>query len=153
MKTELLLNHLKRFIVLTIQIGLVGLLIAGGVWILRELDDATTAKPTSEQIQAASIQNISVDDYVHERCDLWSACQSWSDVRKDCATAGDFSNCVSIKLGHRDTNILAGNGGAEFICRENGDVRNLPKQSVSSALQCLMYVLKELRDSGRRQGR
>ena len=83
----------------------------------------TLSQPGPEMIQAISHMNYKNGDIyenVKVLCTLKSFCEDWSKVRQDCSTAGDYRNCMVIKLGDAQNKFLDSRGGADGICKTDG---------------------------------
>ena len=72
---------------------------------------------------------ISNDELTSRLCHTNSVCLKFSDARLSCATAGNFNNCVSVKMGDSDY-ALTGQ------CNNDGSMK-FDKDLVPSELQCL----------------
>ncbi len=67
-------------------------------------------------------------------CHVKSLCAQYSIARQQCAVAGNFDNCVSVKMG----NDLQSVG----MCTNEGGLLNSPTD-LPSAMQCLFSVAGE----------
>ena len=64
-------------------------------------------------------------------CVAWNACQDYSSARQACAVAGDFTNCVRVKVGD---NLDISD------CRNDGSLIEEPPD-MPNRLQCMFYRL------------
>ena len=57
-------------------------------------------------------------------------CRKYASSRQDCAVAGDFQNCLQIRMG----------GEMRFVseCTNDGGIKNLNTDSMPSMLECIM---------------
>lgn len=67
-------------------------------------------------------------------CRLVSICSKFATVRQDCATAGNFDNCVKIKLGEEKFSETT-------YCTADGRLNYTPSIPVPSKLACLIGSL------------
>jgi hypothetical protein len=67
-------------------------------------------------------------------CSLRSICSKYAQVRQACATAGNYNNCVSIKMDADQWRVGS--------CSNDGDVVVLgPKDDMPSGLECFFMSL------------
>jgi hypothetical protein len=86
---------------------------AVGVWL-------SEPPPTPEQVaaskaaDAAATKRHQLEAAEQERenfiCDLVNACKKYATVRQECAVAGNFKNCVNIKMGRDDWSYCSDDG-------------------------------------------
>jgi hypothetical protein len=81
-------------------LSLVGCLFLGGVY---GLIFNNIYLPYIKTIE--SNKNTELNDYPGTPCHIQMICSKYSAVRQQCAVAGDFNNCVAIKIG-RDTRFI-----------------------------------------------
>jgi hypothetical protein len=79
-----------------------------------ELEVATKARKEQEAITAL-------------RCKAKSICKKYGTVRQECATAGNYNNCLRIKMGSEAYGYIG-------MCTEEGGVAD----SVPNAAECLL---------------
>ena len=65
-------------------------------------------------------------------CGAWNVCQDYSSARQACAVAGDFNNCLRVKLGDSIVSIAD--------CRNDGTLIDEPPD-MPGRLQCMLYRL------------
>jgi hypothetical protein len=46
-----------------------------------------------------------------ELCQIKLVCRQYYSARQECAVAGNFDNCVQIKIGNKDTSFCTNDGG------------------------------------------
>jgi hypothetical protein len=69
-----------------------------------------------------------------ELCKLRAICVSYSRARQDCATAGDFNNCINVKMGYDFSQVNN--------CTNDGDILySLYSPQMPSKLQCQLRLL------------
>jgi hypothetical protein len=61
-------------------------------------------------------------------CRQIEACEKYADVRQQCATAGDFGNCIKVKMGDESAQLIGG-------CTNDGKSL-IPKEDVPNPLRC-----------------
>ena len=61
-------------------------------------------------------------------------CTKYRDVRQQCAIAGDFNNCVNVKMGSEPTYRL--------ICTNDGElISSVEKADMPSEIECLLRTV------------
>jgi hypothetical protein len=63
-------------------------------------------------------------------CALWRICSEYQTLRNQCATAGDYDSCMSIKFG------TAGYSSAKTNCSEDGHINDARANDVNF-IHCL----------------
>lgn len=84
------------------------------------------AKELEEQGRALEEHN----QQIRGLCRLKDICAQFSKVRQECATAGSFNNCISVKMGDE----RYGDVGS---CTNNGNIGSVAPENVPSRLECL----------------
>ena len=77
-----------------------------------------------------------------ELCDIRSICRRNTRARQECATAGDFQNCLQVKLGANDYSQL-------LYCDDDGAVRDTARRNLGIArtpneVECMIRPLVKL---------
>jgi hypothetical protein len=85
------------------------------------------AADVAEQ-EAAQKATSEQDRYL---CHLESVCENYSTVRQDCATAGNFDNCVKVKMGDDDVPLIDS-------CTNDGKLA-YPPEKMPSSLLCFIF--------------
>jgi hypothetical protein len=80
-------------------------------------------------------ENIWTADY-KPLCELKSICQSFSEARQTCATAGSFENCLSVKMGGSKYYQAKGS------CMPNGEITYNATPSFSACVFTGYYAPK-----------
>jgi hypothetical protein len=80
--------------------------------------------PKETPAQAIALQQALDDQSAKERqrnyyCHAATVCRLYSSVRQDCAVAGNFDKCVSVKMGK--------NSDLTYECTEDGSLQNPPR--------------------------
>lgn len=102
--------------------------------------EGTLSQPgeTSAQTEAREKAQAEADAERRARemylCHLKSVCSKYADVRQECATAGSYKTCVSIKMG--DDHDLVDE------CTDAGNV-SYPPDRLPSFARCLSLKLSE----------
>ena len=65
--------------------------------------------------KAQAARDIQVAAYRNELCHVKLVCRNYRSARQDCAVAGNFDNCVSVKIGDKDATYLS-------LCSNDGIV-------------------------------
>jgi hypothetical protein len=92
----------------------------------RKAEEAEQAKETKEAKQARR----------KAYCETADICTKYREVRQECAVAGDFKNCVTVKMGdNMSYAALAMN------CNDNGTVRWEPTNA-PGAVECFFRTLR-----------
>ena len=63
-------------------------------------------------------------------CRLKDICKQYAEVRQDCATAGNFNNCISVKMGDERFGEVAN-------CANDGSIASVTSDNVPSRIDCL----------------
>jgi hypothetical protein len=88
---------------------------------------------TQPSPEASRLEKEEIDRF----CPLKLACSDFYSTRQACAVAGDFNNCMIIKMGMQEYDMVG-------YCDEEGNVRFTP-QNAPSMLSCLSWrVSKKL---------
>jgi hypothetical protein len=74
---------------------------------------APSPRETPAQAQAREAR-AAANELKHSRCRLQSMCEKYGEVRQRCATAGNFDNCIKVKMG--SANI------GKYDCTDDGKV-------------------------------
>ena len=85
-------------------LGLILALSAVAIWLDRtkpppnpdELRAQQAAQQVAQRRREAEVHHEEMERYL---CRVASACKKYSDVRLECATAGNFKTCLRIKMG------------------------------------------------------
>jgi hypothetical protein len=83
----------------------------------------------TEQAEQA-VKHREQSHYKDELCHIKQVCSVYRTARQDCAVAGDFDNCVRVKIGEKDTVEMS-------LCTRDGEINS--KQYVSdmpNAIEC-----------------
>lgn len=64
-----------------------------------------------------------------ELCATKSLCEKYGQARQDCAVAGDFRNCLQVKMGDKDYYQT-------YLCTNDGKVSGVVESDMPSALSC-----------------
>jgi hypothetical protein len=101
----------------------VGCYVVGMIFVLSWIN------PTAEVAAARKVAN----EQNRQLCAASNFCNRYGEMRQACATAGDFDNCLRVKVGDKDTWRV-------HYCTADGGVTNLPPNaSMPNFLQCLYY--------------
>jgi hypothetical protein len=80
------------------------------------------------------LRNVPHDDKSRAFCRASSICQHFAKVRQDCATAGDFTNCIEVKMGRDYSSVDQ--------CDDEGGVAGAEAlKTTPSAFQCFVDKL------------
>jgi hypothetical protein len=71
---------------------------------------------TTEQTEQAA-RDKKNSDYRDELCHVKLACQNYHTARQDCAVAGNFDNCVRVKIGDKDATYTS-------LCTNDGEINS-----------------------------
>ncbi len=92
---------------------------------------------TAEQQQARDLAAQRVRDEQTARqervtslCRAWQTCQDYSSARQECAVAGDFNNCLRIKLGEDIARVSD--------CASDGNLL-YPPSDMPNRLECIVH--------------
>jgi hypothetical protein len=96
---------------------------------------AEAAKQQTEQAEQDAAQEAT-DERNAPLCKQQSICQKYGVTRQECATAGNFDLCVSVKMGDDDFNEISS-------CNNDGSVSDPPDNS-PSYLQCAILGARGL---------
>jgi hypothetical protein len=83
------------------------------------------AKGLAAQAAAAAAQA----EREKELCHLSGECMRYGQARQDCAVAGDFNNCISVKMGSTDVDFAS-------QCTADGKIVDAP-DDLPSQLRCI----------------
>jgi hypothetical protein len=96
--------------------------------------------PTAEQQRAFNEQHQrdrdrakARSDEIRNLCHVKSVCKAYADVRQECAVAGDFNNCVRVKIGDENMDSVP-------YCANDGSISS-PPDNLPSWFDCLAYSL------------
>jgi hypothetical protein len=64
-------------------------------------------------------------------CRVKRACERYGTVRQECATAGDFNNCISVKMGNDADKVGQ--------CVNDGSVALLSTDQMPNAVECFVH--------------
>jgi hypothetical protein len=81
----------------------------------------------SEQLTA---QRRERDEHLRVACRVKRACEQWATVRQECAVAGNFDNCVNIKMEDKTAVLMD-------YCTNDGHMGDRSEEP--SALDCLFH--------------
>lgn len=94
--------------------------------------------PTAQQLQAdaqaeqarkaAEAATVEQERYL---CRLATVCKKFESVRQDCATAGNFGNCIKVKMGDDDAGLIDS-------CTNDGKLLYTPEQ-MPDGLRCFIF--------------
>jgi hypothetical protein len=126
-----------RFVILILGILAV-------VWIAASRPDPVPTE-TPEQTQArilAQEQNASVmqqqaaqrqiaNERTKELCAIKAVCEKYGEVRQQCATAGNYQNCLQIKMGTGDYDKVE-------ACTEDGKPLYITSANMPDAITCFL---------------
>ena len=82
---------------------------------------------------AAVLKNDEMSQYEDALCHAQFICAKLSDVRQQCAIAGDFKNCVTVKMG--DVYY-------DYACLNDGQVAGVDRAKMPNQLECLLRNFK-----------
>jgi hypothetical protein len=85
------------------------------------------------QINHARIQGEKAERKIY-LCHLKSVCAKYNSARQECATAGNFANCISVKIGDRDSSLVA-------QCTNEGNLSYIPAD-LPNSVECLYWQLR-----------
>ena len=81
---------------------------------------AETAKRAEAEREAEQNRQFH-DQYLNGLCHQKAVCKKFAEVRQECATAGSFDTCVTIKLGDADAATIN-------ACTNDGEMAYVPKE-------------------------
>ena len=90
------------------------------------MDSYFPTRPLSEAERNKYDKEQEQRDYL---CHLKSVCPKYGKIRQECATAGSYRTCISIKMGS-DSSLTSG-------CTEEGEIL-VPDNVVPGFLECLL---------------
>lgn len=125
LKDQGLREKVSTYLVASCIYGLVLVFILSiGSWLIISISNKAISVFQGDPTQniEMSLEKISNQDYFKKFCSMKEACKSYSQVRLECATAGNFKNCMEIKLGDKTNEVLNDGGGAENICKNDGQI-------------------------------
>jgi hypothetical protein len=64
-------------------------------------------------------------------CALRATCSRYGEVRQQCAAAGDFKNCIRVKMG-------AGDFDQTDSCTEDGNIAIAPESEIPDRVSCFL---------------
>jgi hypothetical protein len=95
-------------------------------------------KPGTESERAARKETVARQKEIYTRqlslCKIHDACTFYARARSDCAVAGDFNKCLSIKLDSIDANYS--------LCANDGSVPGYELEMPNMG-QCLVLELSD----------
>lgn len=68
-------------------------------------------------------------------CRLVPICKHYASVRQECAVAGSYENCIRVKMGSADTDMIG-------ACTEDGTVA-FPPKDVPDSVECFFQNLSK----------
>ena len=76
-----------------------------------------------------SMHDKELNEFRNELCHRQMVCSAYSSVRQQCAIAGDFNNCVSIKMGN--------DAMFQYSCTVDGSVINeIDRANMPNTIEC-----------------
>jgi hypothetical protein len=96
--------------------------------------------PRQEQQRAAEnkrwhAERAAADENTKRLCALKSKCAKYGRVRQECAVAGDFQNCLQIRMGDVDLD-------AAFVCTGEGKPM-IPESQIPGPVSCFQVSHSE----------
>ncbi len=113
----------------------VGLLI--GVCALGAFTDVSTVKQSTETPQQAQARQLVAEQAQRAKeresqlCSLVPVCRKYGEVRQECAVAGNFRNCVMVKMGNSDFSD----------CADDGTIADASSSETPNRLSCFFDEL------------
>jgi hypothetical protein len=92
--------------------------------------DIQAGKAALEAVQEAQIRAKDARALGTALCQQKMICAKLPDIRQECATAGNFDNCIKVKIGDEDYSSVA-------YCNHGGDLAYTP-ENMPSPLVCWM---------------
>jgi hypothetical protein len=89
------------------------------LWMLTSLRRASTP-----EVEKATAERT-------ELCDREDFCEAYGETRQACATAGDFANCIRVKIGDKNLGRLG-------YCANEGGLAS-PPQDRPSSFECFRH--------------
>jgi hypothetical protein len=83
---------------------------------------------TQQQAQGHRAADVAAVARQRALCHIKSVCSQYGAVRQECATAGNFHNCIGVKLGDRDITLID-------QCTNAGTLRDIPVD-LPNAVEC-----------------
>ena len=118
------------FLIFFAAMGAVGLAITYIPQILMSPAERASfiAKQIAEEAQIRTLQSAAEEEKKY-LCRLKTVCKTYATVRQDCATAGNFNNCINVKMGDDDAAMTGS-------CSNDGKPL-YPQAKVPDNLECL----------------
>jgi hypothetical protein len=103
-----------------------------------ETPEQTQARKTAQQAQAKlqaaeAERRKAAANQVKALCAQQAICTKFAEARQACATAGNYKNCVDIKMGSDAT-------GGLYPCMNDGHIWNEPPD-MPNRFQCLLSAI------------
>jgi hypothetical protein len=79
----------------------------------------------------STLSNKGLNDYRNRLCHEQLVCTKYKDTRQECAVAGDFNNCINVKMGGEPMYRLSCAGDGELASAAD-------KADMPSEIECLL---------------
>jgi hypothetical protein len=98
----------------------------------REAVESAARAAESERTRAArQTEEAERNERTKALCKLRSLCSKYGAVRQECAVAGNFDNCVSIKMGNFDQD-------QPLMCTPDGKVAFVSPDAIPNRAECFL---------------
>jgi hypothetical protein len=128
---KIVLSVIGAFLVLTIIVGV----IAGAITSPSPPPETPAQAQAREARTAAQVQaretRAAANELKRSRCRLQSMCAKYGEVRQQCAIAGNFNNCVTVRMGGADI--------GRYDCTDDGKIvwKGPVPADMPNRLECL----------------
>lgn len=93
------------------------------------------ARVMHQQAQQQALQQAAqrqiADERTKELCTIKAVCEKYGEVRQQCATAGNYQNCLQIKMGTEDYDKVE-------ACTEDGKPLYVTSANMPDAISCFL---------------
>jgi hypothetical protein len=90
-------------------------------------------KAQNERFRAKRAADVAKADRDRSLCHTALICRHFAEARQACAVAGDFNNCIRVKVGEKDMDTTS-------LCTNDGSVADEPSD-MPNRLQCAEFDL------------
>jgi hypothetical protein len=87
----------------------------------------------NQRFRSKRAADVAKADRERSLCHTALICRHFGEARQACAVAGDFNNCMRVKLGEKDL-------GTTSLCTSDGSIANEPPD-MPNRLQCAEFDL------------